>query len=551
MELKRKKVSSGIEEDILIGIIVSDSFCREVSKIYKKGYIKNPHIERVILWCLDYFKKYRKAPNKLIKDIFTVEKKKLSKEEADIIKLLLLKVSGKYETGKQMNVDYLLDKTIPHFKKQVMESAIENATALLELDRIDEAEKEMNRIVSIRKDTSKWENPLDPKVVKAYFDDLAEKRDYLFRLPGKLGDIVGNLERGTLVGIMGAPKRGKSFWIQEFAIRALFEKLNVLLVSLEMGGHRSKRRVYRRLTAWSDENKQYIFPAFDCYLNQTNECMLEERTNNRPLMVAGERPEKYDPAIRYKICNVCRNKKNSDYRGATWFIRARRKEMEAVPTIKFISGVNDMLRENFRFRAYPKFSANISMLLSDIEQLEAEEGFIPDVICVDYADILAPEDSRVTGRDRIDETWKMFGNMADVKHCLVVTASQTNRKSIEKAFMQQGDVAEDFRKMANVDMMIALNQLSFEKRKGVLRVAVIAGREGAFDEFTTVTVLEQRELGQVLLDSEIIVEKKEDEEEEGIYETKNKKKEVKHVSGEADVRNIRSKARWERKEGCR
>lgn len=546
MGLTRKKVTSDIEENILTGIIVSDSFCRECEKILRKGYFKNPQIEKVAQWSINYFKKYRKAPNKLIKDIFIVERKNLSKEEIDIIKLLLMKLSNKYETGDQLNVDYLLDKTIPYFRKRVMEEAIENAIALLDLDRVDEAETEMNKIISIRRDTSSWENPLDPKVVADFFADQNSGKDFLFRLPGKLGKVVGNLERNSLIGILGAAKRGKSFWIQELAIRALLEKLNVIYISLEMASMKVKRRIYRRLTAQSDETRLYVYPAFDCALNQSNMCSLPERTNQRPLLVGGERPtcgiSNFDPTIRYKICNVCRKKKNSDYKAATWFVRSKRKKMEALPTIKFIEGVDMMLKDRFRFRAYPKFSANIQNILSDIEQLEAEEGFIPDVICIDYADILAPEDNRETGRDRIDRTWKMLGNMADVRHCLVVTASQSNRKSIEKKFLQQSDVSEDFRKIANVDLMLALNQMPDEKRRGVLRVSVIAGREGDFDEFKTVTVLEQREVGQVLLDSEMAVD---NQEEEGEVE---EKKEY------ADTDKInygrKSKVRIERKEGC-
>lgn len=540
--MKRKKVSSDIEESILTGIIVSDPFCRECEKIIRKGYFKNPQIERVANWSLSYFKKYRKAPNKTIKDIFNIERKNLQKEEVDIVKLLLMKLSNKYETGDQLNVDYLLDRAIPYFKKRVMEDAIENASSLLELDRVDEAEREMNKIVSIRKETSSWENPLDPKVVAEFFQDKDSGKDFLFRLPGKLGTIVGDLERNSVIGILGSAKRGKSFWLQEIAIRALFEKLNVIYISLEMSSMKVKRRIYRRLTAQADEEKYYIYPAFDCALNQSNTCIRKERINDRPLLIGGERPHEYNPALKYKICNICRGKKNSEYQPSTWFVRAKRNRMEASPTIKFVEGIDLFLGDHFRFRAYPKFSANIQNLLSDIEQLEAEEGFVPDVICVDYADILAPEDNRETGRDRIDRTWKMLGNMADVRHCLVATASQSNRKAIEKAFLQQSDVAEDFRKIANVDLMLALNQLPEEKRKGVLRVAVIAGREGAFDEFKTVTVLEQREVGQVLLDSEIISTSDNTDFEE--------RKNSKYNDYDDNNYHRRNKTRKEGKEGC-
>jgi hypothetical protein len=64
-------------------------------------------------------------------------------------------------------------------------------------------------------------------------------------------------------------------------------------------------------------------------------------------------------------------------------------------------------------------------------------------------------------------------------------------------------VSEDWRKVANVDLMVAINQTEEEKRSGCIRVSVIAGREEEFDQKRSCIVLQNLELGQVCLDSEI------------------------------------------------
>jgi hypothetical protein len=93
-------------------------------------------------------------------------------------------------------------------------------------------------------------------------------------------------------------------------------------------------------------------------------------------------------------------------------------------------------------------------------------------------------------------------NLSDSRHCLVMTASQTNRGSFDKKNVTQTDIAEDIRKIAHIDGGMALNQLPNEKRKGVMRVALIAGRDIDFDQMKTCIVLQNLQLGQVLLDSE-------------------------------------------------
>jgi predicted GH43/DUF377 family glycosyl hydrolase len=160
--------------------------------------------------------------------------------------------------------------------------------------------------------------------------------------------------------------------------------------------------------------------------------------------------------------------------------------------------------DTFRMKAYPMGSANISRITADLDALEYTEGFVPDVIVVDYADILAPEDARITDtRHRLDMTWQHLKGLAQERHCLVFTASQGNRKSIKKLLMEQEDIAEDIRKMAHVDVMYALNQTGKEKAAGAMRISIVAHRHEDSNDSSYVTVLQQRGLSQMLLDQEI------------------------------------------------
>lgn len=292
-----------------------------------------------------------------------------------------------------------------------------------------------------------------------------------------------------------------TWYLQEFAIHALFERLNVVFISLEMDSSRVAKRIYKRLTAFGEEEKNYAYPTFDCKSNQDNTCTLGERTNHIKLLdEKGQKPT-FHPDMKYRVCSACRGKKKR-FSPDAWFVVHKREKLKIRNVVKKIQGMEQLFGSNLRLLSYPAYSANISKVKRDIDKLEYIEGFVPDVIVIDYADILSPEDSRQVGRERSDETWKMLKNLSQSKHSLVVTASQSNRSSISKKNITQTDIAEDIRKVAHVDMMISLNQLPDEKRFGIMRIAVIAHREKDFNQLSQCMVLQQLELGQPQLDSE-------------------------------------------------
>lgn len=504
--VRRIAINNSIEENIIMSLIVSDKVCRDVIKMIKRDSFVNPYSQKIASWVQSYYKKYHKAPGKSIQDIYITEKLNLKEEEGDFISAFLAKLSIEFEKNNKLNEDYLIDKATEYFKKRSLKNISEQIQAFVEIDDVDKAEKALNSYRQISKESSRFINPFSDDAVKKYFEDTTNNVNNLFRMPGDLGHLIGDFERGTLVGVMAPSKRGKSFFLMEVALQAFFEKCRVVFVSLEMNSFKMERRILKRLTAFGNETKEYVYPCFDCLRNQTDTCLKSIRTNHIKLRHEDEDKPDFDPNSKYQPCVLCRGKK--DFIAETWFHMIKRPKQKLNNTLKTIQGIRQMYDENFRLICYPKFSANVSNIKSAIEHLEWEEGFIPDVIVLDYADILAPEDNQVTGRDRYDDTWKMLGNLADTRNSLVVTASQTNRASFNKKNVTQTDAAEDIRKIANVDVMIALNQLPSEKENGILRVSVVAERDDDFNQYKTCTILQNLALGQICLDSELLFDGK-------------------------------------------
>lgn len=496
--LKRREVDNTIEEKILVGMIVSDSFCRDISKVINKDSFTVPFISRVIGWCQDYYKTYKQAPGMHLSDIFEVEKDKIDADDSKAISTLLTRLSNESE-DQEFNEEYLKDRALGHFRKRQITLANEKMTSLVNLGRIDEAEKIIESYRKTISITSKWINPFDQDIIKNYFMDQSAKKDILFQLPGDLGKFIGPFERNWLVGFLAPTKRGKSFFLMELAIQAAFEKKKVVFVSLEMSTEQVLKRMYKRLTSMADETKEYIFPCFDCKKNQENSCSKTMRKNNMRLLNSEGLKPQYEKNLKYEACIECKGKR--DFVPATWFTTMQKDKMTVAQVSKQAKSNVFPFGKNIKVIAYSAFSANISQIRSDIAMLDNVEGFVPDLIVIDYADILAPEDARVTGRDRIDETWKTLKRMASEIHCCVASASQANRQSFDKKNVTQVDASEDIRKISNSDLFLSINQTPIEKRESVTRINKIAAREDDFDQYESVIVLQQLALGQVMLDS--------------------------------------------------
>ncbi len=501
-EIKRRSIDSHFEEQITTAMIMSTKFLTEIRPLYNPEYMKSSFAKIVCYWCVDYFDKYKKAPKNSIKDISLVEANSgMSAEDAEIIKDFLSKLSTQYSKDQSINKDLIKDYAFDYFRKRDLEIRSEKTTKLLELGRIEEAEEQFLNFKKVAFQTSGWINPFEFKEIIQVFD---EQEEMTFTLPGALGTLVGPIERNWLVGILGVFKRGKSFFMQEMAVRAIFQNLKVAFISLEMSPKDVKKRFYRRVTGFGSTTGEDVFqfPIFDCVRNQDGSCTRPERTNQiRLLNPDGSKPE-YDINMEYRACTYCRDRRIRDYVMTTWYEPLEVPQFSYTNTKNHVKALENMYGGNIRFVCYPRYTASVSDIKKDLFLLEQYEGFIPDVIVVDYADILKPE-TKGEKRNQIDDVWKILSSMAAERHCIVITASQGTRGAIYKEDVSQDDLAEWIGKLGHVDIFLGLSQTLDEKSENIVRANILAHRHRSVDEATFAAMLQQLDVGQFLLDSHL------------------------------------------------
>jgi len=502
VELRKRKIDSTIEKRIVTGMIVSSRYLSEIYTQTDLSYFQNPFAKTIAGWCIDHYEAYNKAPFTDIKGIFTRELPKLKLEEESIIEDLLEEISKRYELEKGVNVEFLLDQTMVFFKKRELEMTAGNIKVLLDRNQIEAAEDEVLQYRKIIRLTSEWCNPFDEEEV---IKTLEEDENPLFTFPGELGRFLGPMRHSWLIGITGPYKRGKTWLAEEFGVVGFMSGIKVCFVSLEMPKRQMNLRVYQRLANVGKTAKNYLIPCFDCLLNMTGECNRTERMNEHNLMSPGSPiPMNIAEDNPYKPCTWCRdNDERRDWEPAVWRKKVHREAADRQSVVSQIEQVRNTYGDNFRILAYPSHTASVSDIMRDLDLLEQTEDFVPGMIIVDYADILRSDHSSLSGHLKEDDVWVNLSRLAAERYALTIVPTQATTDALDVEHVKQQHTARWRGKLGHVEAMLSLNQLESEKKRGIMRIGVMAHRHEDFHQSENCTILQQLYLGQVNLDAHI------------------------------------------------
>ncbi len=503
-EISIRKIDSTVEKRIITGMIVSKRYLADVYSLTNLEYFKNQYARTVAEWCMTFFDSYEEAPFNDIKNIYRdhLESKKITEEDAQIIEVLLLDVSDKYKDQK-FNEDYLLDQTIEYFKKRELEITSSNIKILLDQNNVEAAEREVINFHKLSRVSSSWFNPFDADEVEKTF----EEEKPLLKLPGAFGHFLGPFSQGWLVALAGGFKKGKTWLLQEMGITGVLDFLKVASVSLEMNKAQMKTRTYKRLISAADGQTMLVFPVFDCILNQSGSCNKAERKSSVALFQGDDLVlPKFDPEDdnqkQYVPCDVC--SRTPDYQFSTWYELIERPPYDYWEVSEQMKNYNKMYKNNLRIICYPRFTANMGDIEKDLDILEDREGFVPHIITVDYAGILAPERTGLMGVQKEDESWMALAAMAAKRRALVVSPDQVTREGLDAASLKEKHMARWIGKLGHVDALYGINQTNEEKRRGFSRINTLAHRHRDFDPDRECCLLQQLTAGQVHLSSKII-----------------------------------------------
>lgn len=500
--IRGRRLSDEEERKITTALIVSDKVLRRLISVLDPSLFDLEYSRWIVERCIEFFNNYERAPKQHIQDIYDRHKHRMREQDRDLLAEFLQRLSDDYlkKESSGLNEDYLIDEARKYLHKQAISRTNDQVKDLLERGKIEEAyERFQQGVATAREADYHWVAPLDDlKFVSEVFSD---KEEPLLELGPGLGKLTGPLRRGWLIGLMGFTKRGKTWMLQEIAQWALIQRRKTVWVSLEMQSTQLSERFYKQLVAAGSHESEYIIPVFDCQFNQDGTCKRPERAGDVPF--PGRFNEREDTG--YVPCIWCKNELLEEYVPAVWYEKKRRPKLTQRMASEHLKKLWTLYGKNLlRMISYPEGSANIAMIRRDLKELELEENFVPDIIIIDYADILKSENSKEIGRDAINTTWLALKGLASATHTIVISPTQTNRASVEAALVKEIHTGEDKRKLDHCDIMLGITQTDEEKSIGVARIGVVEHRWEEFQRNRVYMILQQLSLGQPVLDGHIM-----------------------------------------------
>jgi replicative DNA helicase len=159
------------------------------------------------------------------------------------------------------------------------------------------------------------------------------------------------------------------------------------------------------------------------------------------------------------------------------------------------------LEETLIIKEYPTKSASVQTIKNHIEKLR-KRGIEPDMILVDYADLLRPTRSSGEKRHELEETYEGLRGLAQTYEIPCWTASQTNRSGLNAEVITMEAISEAFNKCFVADFIFSLSRTVQDKQDNKGRLFIAKNRNGpdglVFDAFVdwsdvTIKILDRNE----------------------------------------------------------
>jgi len=130
---------------------------------------------------------------------------------------------------------------------------------------------------------------------------------------------------------------------------------------------------------------------------------------------------------------------------------------------------------------FPMATVTVNAIKGHLAML-AGDGIYPDVIVVDYADLLQPQGSYKDIRHGLVEIHRSLKALAEEYDAVVWTASQCNREGARKKILSADFLAEAYEKAAVCDFMVALCQTKEDAQNNEMRLFLTLARETAMNQ---------------------------------------------------------------------
>lgn len=424
------QISKAIQEN-LIALLIHDNTLSHYIRANVSVNLYEGLYRDIAKACYGYLEEYGSPPRVHIYDLLE-ESLASDDKRSTRLKHLLLDFEREYEKGS-FNLEFIEHQLKSFVSEQSLTSAIVEAGNLLQSD--DPNKLNLVQDVLTRSLSSSTEAFDLGKSLKQFdISSIVNKREAdTFPTGIKSLDKEGlGPARGELHIFLALPNRGKSWWLVNVGRRAAQRGQKVLHVTLEMSADSCALR--------------YMQCLFAMYSGQAEPYRVDFEKDEKGKLIGLDRKKirKYlstkDPEIQTKL----------------------NKKLNSVPL------------GEIKIKQFPSGTLTVGELYSYLKNIENIEGFIPDLIIIDYPDLMYLNQDRL--RTDLGRIFVELRGLAVRMNAALATATQSNREGVGKKLITSKNVSEDFSKIMTADTIITYNQTDAEEGLNLARLYVEKSR---------------------------------------------------------------------------
>lgn len=442
--MRIQKRESATEKRVLAAMILDKAVLGPIAAHWdhEEGMFRNKWANLIGRWAVKHYDRHENCPNGQIQSYFErwAERGRSDDATVRLVESFLGHLSEDFGSV-QSSPEYMVDLAMTHFNLVRIQKAMDRAQHEVDEGNDRQALEMLNKLNALELGPGASIDVLrDPSAMDRAFAEAAES---IVTYDGALGNFFkGALTRSSLVSYMGTPGRGKTWWLIDLAWRAMLEKRRVAFFQI---GDLSEGQIMRRFGIRAAKRP------------------MEARVYQFPLDVQPPAERSRKPAIeqKRKQCRI-----------------PLTKEL-AKEAMTQISGNLQSEETLLKLSCWANNTISIHGIHATLDSW-ARNGWTPDVLVIDYADLLMPI-SRGESWDQVSENWKYMRTLSEMFHCCLATATQANASGLDAYTLEMKHFSGGLKKMAHATCCLGINQTSYEKTLGVFRLNWIKLREANFD----------------------------------------------------------------------
>jgi len=439
-----------LEENVLTLLVWDDSNATTVALSVRPDLFSTKAYREIAAAATAYLDRFGRAPKNHIADLLenTIRK-------ADGGHLILDIIWHMEKLHPTLHVEYVLSELERFVTLRTMAMALEDAVEAVHAGDIERAYEALNQqIKPVNYSPGIWMH--DPDAVLSFLDHTEEDR---FSSGVEVLDRRNVVpQRKTMTLLVAPTKRGKSWYLVNVGKANMMIGRSVLHITLEMSEQQTAKRYVQALFGLTQEHSARVRIPI---IRRDND---KDDGNFLGIDFDTIQTEKLDADMRTKIANKLRALKN---------------------------------RKPILIKEFPTGSLTVSQLKNYLEMLKRTSSYVPDVLLVDYPDLMA-----IDSKDRrgsLGNTFVQLRGIAVANNMALVTVTQSNRDSDNANVVGISMVSEDWSKIATADTVLTFNRTDAEEKRGLARLyaAALRGQQGNFFVLITQSYM----TGQFCLDS--------------------------------------------------